>query len=74
MFGSILAATHSLDWSSRTSIRATVRGKTIGAKVGDGWTLPTWVVLDGAEVTWRWTGTHAGDRPDFREVPRSTAA
>ena len=55
-------------------VRATVRGKTIGAKVGDGWTLPTWVVLDGAEVTWRWTGTHAGDRPDFREVPRSTAA
>ncbi|MEM8619069.1 MAG: hypothetical protein AAGF73_05065 [Actinomycetota bacterium] len=55
-------------------IRATLRGKTVGAKVGDGWTLPTWVVLDDAEMTWRWVGTHAGDRPDLGDVPRSRAA
>jgi hypothetical protein len=54
--------------------RATARGKFIGRKVGDGWTLPTWVILDGDQVTWRWVGTHAGDRPDPGSVPRLTEA
>ena len=51
-------------------LRATSRGKLIGAKVGDGWTLPAWVVIDGDRVTWRWVGTHAGDRPDVAGIPR----
>ena len=51
--------------------RATLRGKFIGAKVGDGWTLPVWTVIDGDEVRWRWVGTHAGDRPDLGDVPRT---
>jgi hypothetical protein len=50
--------------------RAVSRGKFIGSKVGDGWTLPVWVVLDGDRVTWRWVGTHAGDRPDLAAIPR----
>ena len=50
--------------------RATLRGKFIGAKVGDGWTLPVWTVIDGDSVLWRWVGTHAGDRPDLADVPR----
>jgi hypothetical protein len=54
----------------RAGVRAAARGKFIGAKVGDGWTLPVWVVLDGDEVTWRWIGAHAGDRPDPAEIPR----
>ncbi|MEO1056797.1 MAG: hypothetical protein AAFY28_07775 [Actinomycetota bacterium] len=51
-------------------VRATLRGKFIGAKVGDGWTLPVWMVLDGDQVQWRWVGTHAGDRPDLDSIPR----
>jgi hypothetical protein len=50
--------------------RATMRGKFIGAKVGDGWTLPVWTVIDGDRVLWRWDGTHAGDRPDLADIPR----
>jgi hypothetical protein len=50
--------------------RATLRGKTIGRKVGDGWTLPVWTVIDGDRVQWRWNGTHAGDRPDIAAIPR----
>jgi len=50
--------------------RATMRGKLIGAKVGDGWTLPVWTVIDGDRVLWRWVGTHAGDRPDRAEIPK----
>jgi len=51
--------------------RATMRGKFIGAKVGDGWTLPVWTVIDGDHVLWRWVGTHAGDRPDLTEIPKA---
>lgn len=51
--------------------RATLRGKFIGAKVGDGWTMPVWTVIDGEQVTWRWVGTHAGDRPDLADIPRT---
>ena len=51
-------------------VQATRRGKFIGAKVGDGWTLPVWTVLDGDRVRWRWVGTHAGDRPDPNHIPR----
>ncbi len=51
--------------------RATLRGKFIGAKVGDGWTLPVWTVIDGDRVTWRWVGAHAGDRPDLADIPRT---
>ncbi len=54
--------------------RATLRGKFIGKKVGDGWTLPVWTVIDGAEVRWRWVGTHAGDRPDLDDIPRSVGS
>ena len=50
--------------------RATLRGKAIGPKVGDGWTLPVWTVIDGDQVLWRWVGSHAGDRPDLADVPR----
>lgn len=53
-------------------IRATLRGKFIGAKVGDGWTLPVWTVIDGDRVLWRWVGTHAGDRPDLADIPTVT--
>jgi hypothetical protein len=47
-----------------------MRGNFIGTKVGDGWTLPVWTVVDGDRVLWRWVGTHAGDRPDLDVIPR----
>ncbi len=50
--------------------RATLRGKFIGRKVGDGWTLPVWTVIDDDSEVWRWVGTHAGDRPDLAAIPR----
>ena len=50
--------------------RATLHRKTIGRKVGDGWTLPVWTVIDSDHVLWRWVGTHAGDVPDSAAVPR----
>ena len=43
----------------------------IGAEVGDGWTMPVWTVIDGEQVTWRWVGTNAGDRPDLADIPRT---
>ena len=52
--------------------RATMRGKFIGTKVGDGWTLPVWTVIDGDRVRWRWVCTHAGDRPDLADIPTVT--
>jgi hypothetical protein len=52
--------------------RVTLRGKFIGAKVGNGWTLPVWTVVDGDQVLWRWVGSHAGDRPDLTDIPRTT--
>ena len=53
-------------------LRATASGKFIGARIGDGWTLPVWVVIVDERVLWRWVGTHAGDRPDIASVPRVT--
>ena len=53
-------------------VRATLGGKFIGAKVGDGWTMPVWTVIDGDRVLWRWVGTHAGDRPDLADIPAVT--
>lgn len=51
-------------------LRAASRGKFIGAKVGDGWTLPVWAVIEGDRVTSRWVGEHAGDRPELSAIPR----
>lgn len=56
--------------SWRAGIRATLRGHRIGRKVGDGWTLPVWTVIDDGRVTWRWQGEYAGDRPLLDEIPR----
>lgn len=60
--------------SWRAGIRATLRGHRIGRKVGDGWTLPVWLCVDGDRVTWRWEGSYAGDRPALDEIPRRSPA
>ena len=53
----------------RTGIRSFLRGNLIGRKRGaDGWTLPSFLVVEAGEVTWRYDGTHAGDHPDLADV------
>lgn len=58
----------------RAGVRAVRGGHRIGRKVGDGWTMPVWIVLEGDRVTWHWVGSHAGDRPALDEVPRRSPA
>ena len=45
-------------------IRATLQGHRIGRKIGDPWTLPLVLAIDGDTVVWEHRGTHAGDHPD----------
>ncbi len=51
-------------------IRATLKGKWIGRRHGDPWTLPLFVVLDGSAISWRHVGAHAGDHPSVDSIPR----
>ena len=52
-------------------IVAFLRGNRIGRKVGDGWTLPTVIGIDGGSIVWRHDGEHAGDHPDLGTIPAS---
>lgn len=52
-------------------VRATLKGKLIGRRHGDPWTLPVFAVVDGNEVVWRHVGTHAGDHPRLDDISRS---
>jgi hypothetical protein len=51
-------------------VRATLKGKLIGRRHGDPWTLPVLALLHGEEVTWRHVGAHAGDHPRIDDIPR----
>ena len=55
-------------------IRAAAKGNFIGARHSDPWTLPSFVLADGDQVTWRHDGSHAGDHPNWDAVPRAEAA
>lgn len=50
-------------------IRATLQGHRIGRKIGDPWTLPVVLAIDGGAVVWEHRGTHAGDHPDLDAIP-----
>lgn len=54
-------------------VRATLKGKSIGRRRGDPWTLPMFALVDGAEVLWRYVGSHAGDHPPLDSIPRSVS-
>ncbi len=54
-------------------IRAAIRGHRIGRKIGDPWTLPLVVVIEGRTVIWEHRGTFAGDHPDVDAIPRLVA-
>jgi hypothetical protein len=51
-------------------VRAAAKGNTIGMKSGDPWTMPVFVLVQGDQVLWRYTGRHAGDHPDFERIQR----
>jgi hypothetical protein len=55
--------------SCLAAVRAVAKGNGVGRKVGDAWTLPTLVALEGGRVVWEHRGTHAGDHPDLGRVP-----
>lgn len=55
-------------------VRATLKGKLIGRRHGDAWTLPVLAVVDGSVVVWQHIGTHAGDHPRLDAIPRSVVA
>ncbi len=54
-------------------LRATFKGKLIGRRHGDPWTLPVLAVVDGTDVVWQHVGTHAGDHPRLDDIPRSVS-
>lgn len=58
----------------RRGLAAFSRGHVIGRKIGDGWTLPTIVVIEARHVIWRHDGEHAGDHPDVATIPRAMRA
>ncbi len=45
-------------------IKATAQGHRIGRKIGDPWTMPTVIAVDGGEFTTVHRGEHAGDHPN----------
>lgn len=60
--------------SWKRGVSAFLRGHRIGRKIGDPWTLPTFVAVDCGVVTWRFDGRHAGDHPDLRSIRTIAAA
>ncbi len=58
----------------KRGIAAFLRGHRIGRKLGDPWTLPTFVAVDGDQIVWRFDGRHAGDHPDLSTIPTLIAA
>ena len=55
-------------------LRAAAKGNFIGRKHGDPWTLPSFVLVDGSRVLWRFDGDHAGHHPKWSQIPRRAAS
>lgn len=57
------------------AIRAVAKGNGAGRKVGDGWTLPTVVLLaEDGSVIWEHRGRHAGDHHVWDLLPHAAGA
>jgi hypothetical protein len=52
----------------RCGARALGKGHGIGPRVGDGWTLPTLVLVRDGRIAWEHRGRHAGDHPNLTEL------
>ena len=50
--------------------RAARKGHSIGAPVGDPWTMPGLFLLQGDRLYWQHSFAHAGDHPDFAQLPQ----
>lgn len=50
--------------------RATLKGHTIGKPVGDPWMMPgLFLVTDTGRILWQHDYSHAGDHPNFADIP-----
>lgn len=49
--------------------RAARKGHSIGAPVGDPWIMPGLFLVQGETILWQHDFRHAGDHPDFSQIP-----
>lgn len=54
-------------------VRAARKGSFIGAPVGDPWIMPGLFLVRDEQVLWRHAFRHAGDHPDFAQIPQLAA-
>lgn len=50
-------------------VRTAMKGHRGGLVVGDPWTMPTTFVVQGERVLWGYEGKHAGDHPNWSQIP-----
>ena len=58
----------------RARSRAVAKGHRNGPRSGDIWRLPGAMVVQEAQVIWRYEPTHAADHPDFAAIPTELRA
>lgn len=57
-------------------VRASTKGHTIGAPVGDPWVMPGLFLIDpvSGQSLWQHDFAHAGDHPDWAKIPERIKA
>lgn len=70
--GSLLQTLGPAVW--RAHRRAAAKGLDQGDRVGDVWMMPAVLCVAGDRITWRHHFRHAGDLPDFADLPYQIAA
>jgi hypothetical protein len=53
--------------------RAALKGNVPGKAVGDPWTMPGLFMVERDAILWQHTFRHAGDHPDFGQIPQQVA-
>jgi len=69
--GSLLQTLGPAVW--RAHRRAAAKGIAQGERVGDVWMMPAVLRTEGDRITWRHRFRHAGDLPDFAQLPTAAA-
>lgn len=55
-------------------VRASRKGNSIGAPIGDPWLMPGLFLVQGDSILWQHDFRHAGDHPDFGQIPQIVQA
>jgi hypothetical protein len=55
-------------------LRASLKGNTAGRAMGDPWRMPGIFLVREDRVLWAYTYRHAGDHPQFDQIPARLAA